>query len=537
MIDDEENIHSEEEEGQQIPYQNNENFISQGQAQIEPLIQNDNVQFQQSITKSIPLPINESTGNYEEDILLKSSSLENFNEMNDIPYANSNLISNGQIVCQPIVQEIGEPIDQTVRQYDNINGTQQIYSSYPIEQNIENTYSSPIINQNQNTVFASVQPMNNYNMAPELIPEYNADQNVIYSTSIPQTTNLISNYPDNTNIITSNIYSNDPNQITFSQNRANVVPMNQQLMKNSKVEKYIKKSQKYSDNYLPNIDKKNQKANNLNYSQNSKFNKSQNNTRGNSSKKIKNNSSKNSMINQNNLIDLKGIEEFSPDSWKIFYDKEDQFFLPISDGDIIPNQIINDLNKNEVYSGDINRKGRRHGFGRLITPIMERIGRWKNNQFNGWGREVRKTGEICEGKFIGDSLNGKGIYKDRNIFYIGDFENNVRQGKGELFTEDYHYIGNFKNNEIDGQGRIELYNDGVYEGNFVNGEITGYGVFKFNNGDYYEGEMLDGKLNGKGRLTLGNGDIKEGKFKDGEYLGEEEEEENFWSYNTLSNFN
>ena len=163
------------------------------------------------------------------------------------------------------------------------------------------------------------------------------------------------------------------------------------------------------------------------------------------------------------MIDLKGIEEFSPDSWKTFYDKDDPFFLPISDRDIIPNQILNDLNKNEVYSGDINSKGKRHGYGRLITPIMERIGRWKNNQFNGWGREVRKTGEICEGKFVGDSLNGKGIYKDRNIFYLGDFENNTRQGKGEMFTEDYHYIGNFNNNEIDGKGRIELCNDGVYE--------------------------------------------------------------------------
>lgn len=526
MIDDEENIHpEEEEEGQQIQYQNNENFISQEQAQIDPLIQNENIQFQQSISKSIPLPLNESTGNYEEDILLKSSSLDNFNDMNDIPYANSNLISNGQIVCQPIVQQIDEPMDQTVRQYDNINGTQQIYNSYPVEQNIETTYTAP-----QNTVFASVQPMSNYNMAPELIPQYNAEQNVIYSTPITQTTNMISNFPDNTNIITSNIYSNDQNQINFSKSRANVVPMNEGIMKNSKVEKYIKKNQKYTNNtnnYMPNIDKKNQKINNLS---NYKFIKNQNHIRGNSSKKIKNNILKNSKIIPNNLIDIKGAKEFSPDSWKVFYDKDEPFFGPISEGNIIGNQILNDLNKNEVYSGDINSKGKRHGFGRLITPIMERIGRWKNNQFNGWGREVKKTGEICEGKFVGDSLNGKGIYKDKNIFYLGDFVNNIRHGKGELFTEDYHYIGNFNNNEIDGVGRIELYNDGIYEGNFVNGEITGYGVFKFNNGDYYEGEMLDGKLNGIGKLTLGNGDIKEGKFIDGEFQGEEEEEENFWSY-------
>ena len=139
MIDDEENIHPEEEEDQQIKYQNNENFISQGQPQAGPLIQNENAPFQQSISKSIHLPINESPGNYEEDILLKSSSLDNFNDIDDIPYANSNLISNGQIVCQPIVQQVEEPMDQTVRQYDNINGSTQIYNSYPIEQQIETT--------------------------------------------------------------------------------------------------------------------------------------------------------------------------------------------------------------------------------------------------------------------------------------------------------------------------------------------------------------------------------------------------------------
>ena len=66
--------------------------------------------------------------------------------------------------------------------------------------------------------------------------------------------------------------------------------------------------------------------------------------------------------------------------------------------------------ENEVYIGEINSAGQKHGYGKLITPICEKEGTWKNNRFNGWGREVRKNGEIYEGKFVNDSLNGKGKY-------------------------------------------------------------------------------------------------------------------------------
>ena len=69
---------------------------------------------------------------------------------------------------------------------------------------------------------------------------------------------------------------------------------------------------------------------------------------------------------------------------------------------------------------------------------------WKNNRFNGWGREIRENGEIYEGKFINDSLTGKGKYKKGNILYIGDFVDYDQHGKGELFTDEYHYAGDFK---------------------------------------------------------------------------------------------
>ena len=523
-----EGVPSDEEEDEEIHYQNNMENISNEQVQEveqEPI---DNIQ--QPINNSVPIQSNEIPTNYD-DILLKSS-LGEFNDMN-IAYANSNIMHSEQPMeesTEPQMQQpIGYPMEQQVEQpneqysknnmnnmndvndMNNMNGQQQVYNSYPNVQQIENPLISSAYNKNQDILYATVQSINNYQMEPKMmIPQYNGEQNIM-SNPLEQTANF-NNYPDNSNILnisnqpsnTSNFYNNNFNQTLKKSSPKFVknINMNSQTMKkpslkNNKENQNINLLKKENDSNL----------NNLNKTQYSTMRK-------NNSKKIKNDKIRNK-LNTKDLMDLDGIKNFSPEFWRIFYDKDDPFFQSIPENDIIPNQILNDMNRNEVYCGEINREGQRHGFGKLINMNTERIGSWKNNQFTGWGREARKTGEIIEGKFIDGVLNGKGIYKDAKLLYVGNFINNTRHGKGELFTEDYHYIGNFNNNEIDGKGRIELYNEGIYEGKFSNGEITGYGVFKFNNGDFYEGEMKEGKMHGSGKLTLENGIIKDGKFIDG----------------------
>ena len=523
-----EGVPSDEEEDEEIHYQNNMENISNEQVQEveqEPI---DNIQI--PINNSVPIQSNEIPTNYD-DILLKSS-LGEFNDMN-IAYANSNIMHSEQPMeesTEPQMQQpIGYPMEQQVEQpneqysknnmnnmndvndMNNMNGQQQVYNSYPNVQQIENPLISSAYNKNQDILYATVQSINNYQMEPKMmIPQYNGEQNIM-SNPLEQTANF-NNYPDNSNIVnisnqpsnTSNFYNNNFNQTLKKSSPKFVknINMNSQTMKkpslkNNKENQNINLLKKENDSNL----------NNLNKTQYSTMRK-------NNSKKIKNDKIRNK-LNTKDLMDLDGIKNFSPEFWRIFYDKDDPFFQSIPENDIIPNQILNDMNRNEVYCGEINREGQRHGFGKLINMNTERIGSWKNNQFTGWGREARKTGEIIEGKFIDGVLNGKGIYKDAKLLYVGNFINNTRHGKGELFTEDYHYIGNFNNNEIDGKGRIELYNEGIYEGKFSNGEITGYGVFKFNNGDFYEGEMKEGKMHGSGKLTLENGIIKDGKFIDG----------------------
>ena len=482
MLDDHiENIS--QEEFDQIGTQNN---IIQ-HASVQPLTNEySNIDFsiKQPITKSVPLTLSTVPRSYEEDILEKSSSSILEQNMNEIPFATSNIIEN-EIIEQPIEQYITEE--------------PKIYNSIPLNNNI--AYSEII--SNQNNIYSTVQPTANYNVITEL-PAYTVEQNIYQSTPLPQTTNITyTTYPETSNIVT---YLDQPSNVftTFNPNikkRAEVVPINDELMKNPQIAKNVRESQMHVNNYLKKFE------NNSN-----SFNRS-------TSKKMKTKNNLYNSININNLKNIKGIKDFSPDFYKNFYDKNDPFFKPIPVGEIYHNQIINNTYNNEVYQGDVNSKGQKHGFGKLTTPYMERIGTWKNDRLNGWGREVRKTGEIYEGKFVGDAIRGKGISLEGDVLYIGNMVNNKKHGKGEIFTNDYHYVGDFNNDSIDGKGRIELYDKGVYEGEFMDGYMTGYGVFKYPNGDYYEGEMEEGNMHGLGKFTSKNGKIYEGRFINGKFQG------------------
>ena len=223
-------------------------------------------------------------------------------------------------------------------------------------------------------------------------------------------------------------------------------------------------------------------------------------------------------------IDCRKLDNFSPNSFQLFYPESDNFFT-IPQNEIytqkeITNYINNNPNLKETYIGGLNQFGMKHGFGKLFTPSSTKIGTWRNGQFSGWGREIMKNGEVYEGKFCDGKINGKGIYKYRNkIFYVGDFENNLRQGKGEKITNDYHYKGEFNGNKINGYGKIQFFNskDGEteYEGFFKDNNIEGKGIMKWKNGNIYDGQMKYGKMNGYGKLYQKNMIVNEGYFING----------------------
>ena len=539
--------------------------------------------YQQPLSQSIY----NNENNEEEDILKKTSlSDEEFDNGNDIENDNDN--DNDQVniiqnMKEPIIQETeSKQIISNMEQplsINNINENPNIFNSYSysIPKTINNINFTNKLSKNENNLCFSSQPVNintqnlitsyknqygnndinnnnfihqsnepfninnftNYNNTTELIkqfPQYvQYDQNINNSTPIPEMPNIINDFSkQSNNFIYSSYIPNDKNNV---QNHAQVKRIDEEMMKNPEVKRYVEESEKHIKKYISklnksqlsksnsNNDNNENDINNITFNsknksfiniQNSQYmNKgtyNANNLKKSKNKKYQNNNSK--YLNPRQFEDFKN---FSYEFYINFYDNDDYFFMPIQSKDIIHDQILKNPEKNEIYKGDINSQNQKHGFGILISPNIRRIGRWKNDEFNGWGREINSNGEIYEGKFENDILNGKGIYKYGGNMYIGDFQNYKKHGKGELFTNSYHYIGDFVNDNMNGNGIIENYDEGVYEGKFNNDKINGYGIYKYKNGDFYEGQMKDGLMNGKGKYTKVNGEVFEGAFVNGEY--------------------
>ena len=249
------------------------------------------------------------------------------------------------------------------------------------------------------------------------------------------------------------------------------------------------------------------------------YNKYYKTNRSNITNEENNGISKNDDVKSNiiyNKLNCKEFEDFSPNSWERFYPKNEIFFkfkeLNIIHGQLIAKD-IGTINE-EIYEGDINNNGEKHGFGKYISPLFKRIGMWKRDNFTGWGREINKNGEIYEGKFVNGKLNGRGTYKNMNNkeTYIGEFMNSMKHGKGELYNNEFHYTGDFIYNKMNGKGKIEIYNEGEYEGTFKDDQFDGKGMLKWKNGNYYIGELSNGKINGYGEEIFLDGTIYKGYF-------------------------
>ena len=451
--------------------------------------------------------------NYTEDILLQSAGVYDSNKT----YATQMMPNDVELepeILPPIYQSAQVPLNNieaqnmNLNEYNDMNNPNAIKSySYPEQNNINNNQQFAKVLPMTTNIINNVSYANNNNQyMNEINPQYGQNENnIIYSTpmqikpNVINQNNISSPFPQSQPLISQINYINSNTNSNFGSGYQNEIEVNN-------VNKRI--------NNLNLSDKKNEVTIKLSGKKNNSFKNNIN---------ISNNLNRTKFLKSGNQFNIsKNIDKFSPDGWSLFYSENDPFFTSLNNlKDCIPNQKIENPEENEVYIGEINSAGQKHGYGKLITPVCEKEGTWKNNRFNGWGREVRKNGEIYEGKFVNDSLNGKGKYKKGNILYIGDFVNYVQHGKGELFTDEYHYTGDFKRNGFHGYGRIELYDIGVYEGQFKDKEITGYGIFKYVNGDFYEGEMNQGKKEGLGKFITYDGKTLEGEFYNDAYAEKE----------------
>ena len=363
---------------------------------------------------------------------------------------------------------------------DNNNGT----NSNLYKNEVNNAHSKINNNLNEIEVNEDYENENNFNNEKN---NSQGDQ----CFSIPLTTSKFQN-EDNQFIFNKQSYNNNEKDENYENN--NIHNINNNVDENEDKNIINNNENKYYHNYSYNND---ENENNIN-----------------------------NEYNNNNFIEeleCKEFEDFSPDNWIRFYPKNERFFM-FSKNDIIPNKLISintDSINEEIYQGDINKKGEKHGFGKYISPMVKRIGMWRSDKFTGWGREIRENGDIYEGRFVNGKLNGKGIYKNRQSknTYVGDFLNSNFNGKGELYTKNYHYQGDFINNKKNGNGKIEIYNQGEYEGTFKDDQFDGNGMMKWKDGRYYIGEVSNGQMNGYGEETFSDGTIYKGNFINGEKQG------------------
>ena len=256
-----------------------------------------------------------------------------------------------------------------------------------------------------------------------------------------------------------------------------------------------------------------------------------------------NNAQKGQNMRLKQLFDLcnrngkpRSVDDFDPNKYTMFYSKDDPYFYIDKNG-IIPNNIKvyneGDQNNLQIYQGDFNASGQRHGIGKCTTPYYILIGMWKNDKFSGWGRESRSNGDVFEGRYENGLLNGKGIFlNSKRCKYVGDFRNTRRWGKGELTTDKFIYEGDFYNNQLHGNGRIKFLRDGIeYKGSFNYDKIEGFGTFRWSNGDTYLGHVKNGKMDGYGIYRYSNGKEYKGFFNRGEKASDKMSNYEMWKKN------
>ena len=256
-----------------------------------------------------------------------------------------------------------------------------------------------------------------------------------------------------------------------------------------------------------------------------------------------NNLQKGQMMKLKQLFDLcyrngkpRPCDDFNPLGYTMFYAKDDPYFY-YNKNEVFPNslKIYNEDDKNnlQIYQGEVNAYGQRHGIGKCTTPYYVLMGMWKNDKFSGWGRESRSNGDVFEGRYENGILNGKGIFlNDKKCKYVGDFMYTRRWGKGDLTTDKIHYEGDFYNNQIHGKGRIRFLRDDIeYNGTFKCDQLDGYGKFKWRNGDTYEGQVKCGKMHGYGKYKYANGKEYKGIFNRGEKDSEKMKKYEIWKKN------
>ena len=165
-----------------------------------------------------------------------------------------------------------------------------------------------------------------------------------------------------------------------------------------------------------------------------------------------------------------------------------------------------------TYEGEW-KDGLKHGKGMMKTDTMTYDGSWELGNIHGKGKIKWENGNIFEGEFKENKMNGYGymIWYDLLEKYIGKWKDDKQNGNGmHIWYEPQGELKEMRNR---------------YVGQWKNGARNGYGVFFYSNGARYEGEWKNNLKHGFGVMI----------YEDGrKYIGRFDEDRLVDKYNELS---
>ena len=223
------------------------------------------------------------------------------------------------------------------------------------------------------------------------------------------------------------------------------------------------------------------------------------------------------MIFKNNLRNIKLIlyNKVIPIKRKnIFLDDKIYFQLNEVDNENRENEINENFSDNKIDE-------RNHEDIFLIIKI---ISVFYNNYFHYKNNE--RILQYCKETYsqnLNDQYEGKGImFFPDGSYYIGDFENGLKNGKGIYYYENgkIQYEGDWFENKREGEGKLYLLEGSYYIGQFKDDLFNGKGIYYYKNGRIqYEGDWYKNKREGKGKLYYKNGYYLIGQFKNNKANG------------------
>ena len=176
------------------------------------------------------------------------------------------------------------------------------------------------------------------------------------------------------------------------------------------------------------------------------------------------------------------------------------------------------------YTGNV-LNGLRDGYGKYYSPEgVTYEGEWKCGLKNGKGK-MKSDSMTYDGDWEMGNIHGKGKIKwDNGNVFEGQFKENHMDGFGYMIWFDIFekYFGNWKNDKQNGNGVHIWYEPSGelkemrnrYVGEWNNGARNGYGVFFYSNGARYEGEWKNNLKNGFGIMLYEDGKKYIGRFEE-----------------------